>query len=173
MSPDSGEPAARARAWAEAIAALVERGTGVRGQRASTADIQQEIRFVPPGPASPVLVIVCEESQGSLSLERIRGVSVLYEFDGEPDELPRRWERDRRRRPWLSEVDLADHAIAVLTAGYRFRRVPFHEELRINTTPPFRWITVDLGWPPFSFHRWAPVKPSGSRAGARTRTGSD
>ncbi|GAA3838924.1 hypothetical protein [Amycolatopsis tucumanensis] len=164
MTSGSAELAARARRWAEAIAALVEERTGVQGRRASPGtDVQQEIRFAPPGPASPVLVVTCEEGQGFLSVDRVGGVSVLYEFDGEPDELPARWAGDRRQRSWLSEVELADHAIAVLTAGYRFRRVPFHEELRINTSPPFRWITVDLGWPPFAFSRWEPVKPSGSR----------
>ncbi|MFJ8814645.1 hypothetical protein [Amycolatopsis thermoflava] len=164
MTSGSGEPAGQARRWTEAIAALVVERTGVPGRLASSGtDVQQEIRFAPPGPSSPVLVVMCEEGQGFLSVDRVRGVSVLYEFDGEPDELPARWARDPRQRSWLSEVELVDHAIAVLIAGYRFRRVPFHEELRINTSPPFRWITVDLGWPPFAFSRWEPVKPSAAR----------
>ncbi|MCP2168842.1 hypothetical protein [Goodfellowiella coeruleoviolacea] len=156
--------AEQSRHWVEAFAATVNATmAGLSRECRLTvvvhppAVLQRELRGQPPGSRTSTLTVTCEESQGFLSIDRVRGISVLYEFEANPESPARRYAESGRRstgkRSPLSEVDLVNHVVGFLLAGYRFLRVPLHEELRIpgfGATAELRWINLDISCPRFS-----------------------
>lgn len=171
MSDGELDLARQSRQWALAIVSAIKTMIdddvtpfSVEFQNADAEAIQKEVHIRSSVHGDPSLVIMVEESQAFLSIDRVPGISVLYEFNDSPETLSMLLGQSKdsmseATHRSLSEVDLIHHVIAFTKSGYTFSRVPLFERLRIGgfgSTPELEWSNVDLAWPLFMFSSWKP-----------------